>query len=344
MIEGELYLKNNLDRSNLEGSTIEYLAQETSFGSAIEQGAPIAIEIKGPQIVTLLNTTSLIEAKLAKIKGVYGIKSSMPSPSPETKLHILKDKASLYGLSVRDIAVTAQVALKGYIATKYKEHSGQEDVDVRVRLRPEDRNDMANLRRLLIHSPMGMDVSLSDVAYLSKGSGPTEIKRIDQQRSIMISANIYKRKFGDVVGDINKIVRSAQANLSKDYTISLAGEQQRMKEAFSSLAFALIFAFILVYMIMAAIFESLWQPLLIMFTVPLSIIGVTLILLFTRTPLSVVAYLGIIMLGGITVSHGIVLIDFVNRLRQEGYSAQDAVVSASMIRLRPILMTKLTTN
>ena len=337
------YLKTNLDKEDLEGAEIEYIAQETSFGAALEQGAPIAIEIKGTDLNKLIEISSPIQSKIDKIKGIYGIKSNMPAASPETKLHILKDKASLYGLSVRDIAVTAQIAIKGYVATKFKEKEGQEDVDIRVRLRPEDRNDLGNLRRLMIHSPLGMDVSLSDVAYLTKGRGPTEIKRVDQQRSIILTANTYERNFNQIILEIDKIIQSMRAKIPKDYSLELVGEQQRIKESFHSLAFALVLAFILVYMIMAAEFESLWQPFLIMFTIPLSLIGVTLALFITRTPLSSIAYLGIIMLGGIAVNNGIVLINFVNVLRKEGYSAYDAVVEASKTRLRPILMTSLTT-
>ncbi|MBU3958491.1 MAG: efflux RND transporter permease subunit, partial [Candidatus Omnitrophica bacterium] len=337
------YLKTNLERQDLEGAQIEYIAQETSFGAALEQGAPIAIEIKGPDLNRLQEISSVIQTNLKRITGIYGIKSSMPSPSPETKLHILKDKASLYGLSVRDIAVTAQVALKGYVASKFKEKAGQEDVDIRVRLRPQDISDLRNLRRLLIHSPLGMDIPLSQVAYLTKGRGPTEIKRIDQQRSIIVTANIYKRNFNQIITEINKMIDPLSSEISKDYTITLAGEQQRMKESFNSLAFALVLAFILVYMIMAGEFESLWQPFLIIFTVPLSLIGVAFALSITHTPLSIVAYLGIIMLGGIAVNNGIVLIDFINNLRKQGYPAYEAVVEASKTRLRPILMTSLTT-
>jgi len=337
------YLKNNIEKESLEGGEIEYIAQESSFGAALEQGAPLAIEIKGPDLNQLTDLAGSLLASLKRIPGVYGVKTNMPAPSPETKLHILKDKSSLFGLSVKDIAVTAQVALKGYVATKFKEKLAEEDVDVRVRLRPEDRNNMGTLRRLLIHSPLGMNVALSDVAFLTKGSGPTEIKRIDQQRSIMVTANIYNRNFNQVVSETNKIIASLRARYSKDYSIELGGEQKRMQESFQSLAFALILAFVLVYMIMAAEFESLWQPFLIMFTIPLSLIGVAFSLFITHTPLSSVAYLGIIMLGGIAVNNGIVLIEFVNELRKQGYSPFDAVTIASKTRLRPILMTSLTT-
>jgi len=336
-------LKSTVEKGDLGGASIEYVAQETSLGSAVEQGAPIAIEIKGPQIYRLTDIAAGLQSELRRINGVYGIKNSMPAASPETKLHILKDKASLYGLSVRDIAVTAQVALKGYVATKFKDKTNQEDIDIRIRLRPEDRSEFSNLRRILIHSPLGFDISMSDVAYLTKGTGPTEIRRIDQQRSIIISANIYKRSVGEISKAIEKIIAAKTSVIPKEYTIELAGEQQKMQESFQSLAFALILAITLVYMIMAAEFESLWQPLLIMFTVPLSLIGVAFFLFITNTPLSVVAYLGIIMLGGIAVNNGIVLIEFINELSKEGYSPYNCVVEASKTRLRPILMTSMTT-
>jgi len=336
------YLKQNLE-NKLQGAEIEYIAQETSFGSALEQGAPIAIEIKGSDLNLLTEIANHVFARVKKIDGTFGVKNNMPSPSPETKLHILKDRSSLYGLSVQDIAVTAQVALKGYVATKFKDKATQEDIDIRVRLRPSDRADLGNLRRLLIHSPLGTDIFLSEVAYLTKGTGPTEIKRVDQQRSIMITANAYNKSINKIIANVNGIVDFMRTKIPKDYSITLAGEQQKMQESFASLAFALILAFTLVYMIMAAEFESLWQPLLIMFTIPLSLIGVTFALLITRTPLSVVAYLGIIMLGGIAVNNGIVLIDFVNTLRAEGYTPYEAAIQASKTRLRPIMMTSLTT-
>ncbi|MCM8780762.1 MAG: efflux RND transporter permease subunit [Candidatus Omnitrophica bacterium] len=337
------YLKDNLKKHEMENVEIEYIAQETSFGAALEQGAPIAIEIKGPELNQLQEISLLVQRQINTIEGLYGIKSSMPSPSPETKLNILKDKASLYGLSVRDIAITTQVALKGYVATKFKEKVSEEDVDIRVRLRPEDRSDLGNLRRLLIHSPLGMDVPLSEVAYLTKGRGPTEIKRIDQQRGIVITANIFKRNFNQVVADINAVLNALTKKIPKDYIIELTGEQQRMKESFASLAFAMALAFALVYMIMAAEFESLWQPFLIMFTIPLSLIGVTFSLSLTRTPLSSVAYLGIIMLGGIAVNNAIVFMESLNQLIKGGRPLFEALVEASRMRLRPIMLTSLTT-
>ncbi|MEA3560911.1 MAG: efflux RND transporter permease subunit [Candidatus Omnitrophota bacterium] len=339
------YLKASLQKQNIEGAQIEYVVQESSLSTTLEEAAPVAIEINGPNLERLANISASIQTQLKKIPGVYGIKSSLVPSSPETKLRIIKDRASLYGLSVRDIALTAQIALKGYVATKFKEKGGEE-IDIRVRLRPEDRSNLNTLRRLLIHSPLAMNIPLSEVAYLTKGTGPTEIRRTNQQRTILVTTNIFNRPLGEIIKQINVILNSIREStpfFKKDYSLRFTGEQQKMSESFQSLAFALILAFILVYMIMAAEFESLWQPFIIMFTVPLSLIGVSLILFITRTPLSVVAYLGIIMLGGIVVNNGIVLVDSINRLRKHGYAPKQAVVLASKTRLRPILMTSLTT-
>jgi len=339
------YLKSNLENQELEGAEIEYIAQESSLSMALEEGAPIVLEARGSDLNQLNDISKTIQNQLAKIPGIYGIKTSQISPSPETKLNILKDKASLYGLSVRDIALTAQVALKGYVATKFKEKEGEE-IDIRVRLRPEDRSDLGTLRRLLIHTPLGTNIPLSEIAYLTKGTGPTEIRRVDQQRTVLITANTFGRPLTSIIKDVDSLLNLIRKKVSsqlKDFSIQLAGEQKKMSESFQSLVFALTLALILVYMIMAAEFESLWQPFLIMLTVPLSLIGVAFILYITRTPLSVVAYLGIIMLGGIVVNNGIVLIDLINQLREKGYSAKEAVMEASRIRVRPILMTSLTT-
>ncbi|MCM8792812.1 MAG: efflux RND transporter permease subunit, partial [Candidatus Omnitrophica bacterium] len=339
------YLKSNLQGEEFRDAEIEYVAQESSLSTALEESAPVIVEIRGPDLNQLANISVTIQNKLKNIPGLYGIKNSMISPSPETKLYILKDKASLFGLSVKDIAITTQVALKGYVATKFKEKYSEDEVDVRVRLQPKDRMDLNNLRRLLIQTPLGTSISLSQVAYFTKGAGPTEIKRIDQQRTVLVSANVFKRSLTAVLKDVNNVLTSLKKEISayKDYSIQLTGEQQKMSESFQSLAFALALSIILVYMIMAGEFESFWQPFIIMFTIPLSLIGVSFALFITRTALNVVAYLGIIMLGGIAVNNGIVLIDFINQLRKEGYSPQETVILASKTRLRPILMTSLTT-
>ena len=210
-----------------------------------------------------------------------------------------------------------------------------------MRLREKDRENFSKLSRLKIHSPDENILPLFSVATFGRGKGPSEIKRMDQERTILISANIFKRPLKDVVNDITKCIN--KLDIGEEFTVKLTGESEEMQESFNSLRFALIFSFLLVYMIMAAQFESFWQPFIIMVTVPLSIIGVLLALFITGTSINVVALLGVIMLGGIVVNNGIVLIDYLNLLRSQGKSMEDAVVEASKARLRPILMTAMTT-
>lgn len=227
------YLKSLFENQNMDGAELEYIAQETSLGSAIEQGAPIVIEIKGPDLTKLEGYANLLQNQLKMIPGIYGAKTNMSKPSPETKLHIRKDKASLYNLSVRDIAVTTQVALKGYVATKFKEKNVEEDVDIRVRLRPQDRSDFGKLQRLLIHSPTGVDVAMSDLAYLARGHGPTEIKRIDQQRCVVVTANIYNRNFSDIAKDINNLIAALKKTTSlRHIPLPLQANSKRCRNRF----------------------------------------------------------------------------------------------------------------
>jgi HAE1 family hydrophobic/amphiphilic exporter-1 len=345
-------LKKELDKENLEGAEVEYILQDSIFKSALMGSAPIVIEIKGHDLNFTKKLYEELRFSLSKIPGVYGIRTSLAPPAPETKVNIIKDKAALYNLSVGSISQAAHIAVKGVTATKFKEEG--REIDIKVRLRPEDRKRLSSVRNILIHSPLGIDVPLSEVAYISHGVGPSEIKRLDQQRVILMTANVTGRPLDKVIGDVNKTIDSTMARhadikkkaakqVEKDFTIELAGENQEMKESFLSLMFALILSVLLVYMIMASEFESFWQPFIIMFTLPLSLIGVTWVLFLTHTPISVVVILGVITLGGVVVDNGIVLIDKVNNLRAEGKNIVTAVAQAGSNRLRPIMMTSFTT-
>lgn len=333
-------LKSMLRKEKMVATAeIEYILEESAFKSTLEAAAPVVIEIKGPRLNVLKKISEEVAEEIESIPGIYGVRSSLALPSPETKVHVDKDRASIYNLSVTDIARTALIAIRGYVATKFKQEG--REIDVTVRLRPEDRANVSRLRALTVHSNIDVEVPLAEVATLITGKGPSEIKRLDQQRTVLVAANIFKRSLNEIIRDIKEKLRNYQ-NIS-DYSVILSGETQKMRESFKSLRFALIFAIILVYMIMAAQFESLWQPFIIMFTLPLSLIGVGLALLVTHTSLNVIVLMGVIMLGGIVVNNGIVLIDYINRIKKEGIDTLEAVIRASKTRFRPILMTTLTT-
>lgn len=331
-------IKNNLSGMDLGGARIDYVLQENVLSAGLTVQAPVVVELKGNDLATLENLTREIQNGMAKIKGIYGIKNNLSEPSPEVKVFVNKDKAALYGLSVTDIAQTALIGLKGYIATKLKEKG--EEYDIRVRLRMRDRDDFNKLSRLEIESPSGVRVQLSSIASFGKGVGPSEIRRLSQERVVLVYANIYGRPMKDIASDVKSMLSSLK--IPKGYIAKLTGESEEMKESFDSMRNAIIAAFLLVYMVMAALFESLWQPFIVMFTIPLAVIGVSWSLLATHTSVSAYVLMGVGILGGIVVNNAIVLLDCTNLFRARGMPIREAALNASKVRIRPILMTALT--
>ncbi|MCM8773542.1 MAG: efflux RND transporter permease subunit, partial [Candidatus Omnitrophica bacterium] len=323
--------------------TINILAQESFLKEAFIQQAPLIFDIKGVNIDNLKKIGIELMDKLNNLPYLYNVKLDFPPPRPEVKVEVVKDKAFLYNISTQTIAAIVNISLKGIVPTKFKEKG--EEYDIRVVLTKRDRENVNKLKRLLIHGifqDKPLTVPLMEIAKISRGVGPLEIKRKEGERLINITASIYKMPLSKVIEDINKTIKGLSLPLG--YRTEISGEAESMKESFNSLKFALILSIILVFMVMASQFESLWQPLIILTTIPLSLIGVTLILFLTKSTLNVISALGLIMLGGIIVNNGIVLIDYTNILRREqGVGLEEAVKLASVRRIRPILMTSLTT-
>ncbi|MBS4008709.1 MAG: efflux RND transporter permease subunit, partial [Clostridium sp.] len=201
--------------------------------------------------------------------------------------------------------------------------------------------NIADLQSLEVFAPNGMRVPLGEVAEFSQALGAVSIARNDQVRSANVTAQLSGRSLGPVVADINREL--AQLSLPSGYSVEFVGEQQQMAESFASLGMALLLAILLVYMIMAAQFESLLHPFIIMFALPPTFVGVVLSLALTGRTLNVPAFIGVIMLAGIVVNNAIVLVDYINKLRERGNSCREAILLAGPVRLRPILMTTLTT-
>jgi len=332
-------LKKYLKSADLHGAQVEYILQESVF-AATDTASPVVVEIKGYDLKYLESIAMQVREKMLKMRGVYGVRDSIALPSPEERVVIDKDKAAVLGFSVSDIATAMQAAVEGKVASKFKE--GGKEVDIRVRLRPEDRKSTLDLNSLVIHSPSGADIALADVASIVSGRGPTEITHENKERVVKVWCNLYKRSVNSAVSDIkHKIL--PKLKLKKGYAASIGGEAQAMRDSFLGLIFAVLLSLLLIYMVMAAQFEDLRQPFIVMFTVPLALIGVAFTLFFTFTKLSLIVFLGIIILGGVAVNNGIVLIDCVNRLRkEEGLSAREAALQGSRMRFRPIMMTAAT--
>jgi multidrug efflux pump subunit AcrB len=244
-------------------------------------------------------------------------------------------------LSTAQIARAVQTFINGYEASIFSDPQTGNQYDITVRAQEKDRASITDLSQVFIFNPQGKPIPLDNVASIARGSGPIQIERKYQQRIIHITATTFGRDMGSVARDIQE--RLDQMTFPPNFRVSLSGAVESQQESFQSLLFALVLAVVLVYMVLASQFKSLLDPFIIMFSVPLGGIGVTWALFLTETNLSVISFMGIIMMAGIVVSNGILLVDYANQLRLRGLSLQEAVVTAGRTRLRPILMTTLTT-
>ncbi|HAU31245.1 MAG: Acriflavin resistance protein [Desulfotomaculum sp. 46_80] len=324
---------------NIPGADIKVEAQDpSSMGSNFSGGAPIQMKIKGYDLNVLIRKGNELTSLIETIPGTRQVVSSFEEGRPEIQVLVNRDRAAAYGLSPAVIASTVRTAIDGSVASAYR--TGGKEIDIRVQLARNESFKLSDLADLTISTPYGSQVTLNEVADLIPSTGPFTIEREDQIRQVLVSAEINDRSLNAVVKDIkNKL---PQLKLPDGYTVEFGGEQEMMTDTFKDLSFALILAIILVYLVMVAQFESALFPFIVMFSVPVTIIGISLSLLVTGRAFSVAAFIGVIMLVGIVVKNAIVLIDYVNKLRQRGLSREDALLTAGPIRLRPILMTALT--
>jgi len=227
----------------------------------------------------------------------------------------------------------------GDVATEYREED--REVDLRVRLRDSDKRSVEDLRRLVVNPGGEIPIPLSAVADVRVEEGPSEIRRVDQQRAALITANLDGLDLGSATRAISGILHGMA--MPEDFTYHIGGQNREMETSMDSLLFAMMLAIFLVYVVMASQFESLVHPFVIIFTIPLALIGVVLALYALGISISVMVFIGLIMLVGIVVNNAIVLIDYINTLRGRGMAKVEAIVLGGKVRLRPILMTTATT-
>jgi HAE1 family hydrophobic/amphiphilic exporter-1 len=281
-----------------------------------------------------------IKEAMENIPGVVDASISREINKPELKIGVDRERAAVLGIDMATIADTATTFIEGAVATRYRE-KGQ-TYDVYVRLEESSRSKPEDIENLSITSPVtGKQIRLGNVAKVIEVTGPVSIERQNRERVVHVECNAYRRSPGKVTEDIKKALTAIV--VPSDIIINFGGEAEEQAKAFKDLALLLLLGIILVYMVMAAQFESLLEPFIIMFAVPYTFTGVILAFVLTRTTLSVVTYLGIIMLMGIVVNNAIVLISYINILRARGYSMLEAVTMGGKDRLRPVLMTTITT-
>ena len=323
----------------------EQLAQLPGVQVQVERRAlftfktPLEIELVGYNLDELRASSAQLLAMMRAQDRFIDVRSTVEDGYPELQILFDHERAASLGLSVPDIAQRVVKKLRGDVATRYAFRDRK--IDVVVRLAESDRNSVEEVRQLIVNSDQDRPVPLSAVAEVKLAIGPSEIHRIGQERVAIVSANLR-------YGDLGEAAAAAQALIDQlpersGVEVRLAGQNAEMEVSFQSLQFALLLALFLVYLVMASQFESLLHPFVIMFSVPLALVGAVLALVITGQTISVVVFIGLIMLAGIVVNNAIVLIDRVNQLRDEGMQKLAAVREAGRSRLRPIMMTMLTT-
>jgi HAE1 family hydrophobic/amphiphilic exporter-1 len=303
---------------------------------------PIDVEVLGYDLTTGSRLAKEIEGYLRATRGVTDIQIGREDGLPEYQVRVRQDRAAALGLTTSRVAEVVRHAIEGDESAIFVDPKTGREHFVRVRLREEDRKNPQDLARLPLPVSGNRIAALENVVDLKPVLTPIQLERKYQQRIVHVTANTSGRDLGSIAEEIEKKI--SKMRIPEGFSVTLKGARLEQQEAFRNLVFALALAILLVYMVLASQFASLLHPFLIMFSVPLGFIGVIWALFLTGNTLSVVSFIGIIMMVGIVVSNAIILVDYINRVRkEEGAELKEAIIRAGRIRLRPILMTTLTT-
>jgi CzcA family heavy metal efflux pump len=308
-----------------------------NFGS----NAPVDVEIMGFDLTTARQLADQVFNMVRSTPGAVDAQISQDPNLPQLRVIVDRDKAGALGVNVADVASTVATAIDGNVASLYQDPQNGNSYNILVRLNKSDRDRIDDVKRLTVSSSSGQLVTLGNIANVVMSNSPVEIDRKYQQRIIDVTANVAGRDLGSVSADIQKKLNTLV--VPTGFQVVQAGNIEQQNSTFKSLGLALLLAIIMVYMVMASQFQSLVDPFIIMFTIPLGVAGVLWALFLTNTTLSVTSFEGVIVMVGIVVSNGILLIDYINRLRKRGLELHQAVMTGGRTRLRPILMTSLAT-
>ena len=322
----------------LPGVELEVSAMDMAGGGMEED--PVNISVMGDDLEELERISEEIAREVEAVEGTREVATSFDQPRLQLDIDLDRDLAQSHGLTSHQVGSFLNTALSGSTATVFREEG--EEYDVVLKMEHPEGWELSTVEDLLIPSPAGEPVPLEMLGEVEMSTAPREIEREDQNRSAHITAALVDRDLGSAMEEIQE--RIDEVEMPAGYYVDYGGEFEQMMDMFEDLFLVLVLAIILVYMVMAAQFESLMYPFIIMFTLPQTMIGVVLSLLITGRTMSVVAFIGVIMLAGIVVNNGIVMVDYINLLyRQKGYSRRLAIIEAGKRRLRPVLMTTLTT-
>jgi HAE1 family hydrophobic/amphiphilic exporter-1 len=300
----------------------------------------VSVDIRGHDLTVASDLAKTVKDVIESVPGVADATISRREGMPEMLVTVDRTKAASVGVNASDVADTLEAVIGGRQASQFREEG--DEFNILVRLAEDERTDIKHVEQVPIITPSGQSVPIGSLISMQRREGPVSIERQDQERIVTVSANYSNRDLGSIMQDIDERLRSLQP--PPGFTFNYGGEYEEQQRSFKELLFCLVLAIVLVYMVMAAQFESLRDPLIILFSIPLAGIGIALMLFLTNTTFNIQAFIGAIMLAGIVVNNAIVLIDYTNLLRRrDKLPLRLAVELAGRRRLRPILMTTLTT-
>jgi len=310
------------------------------MGGGMEQGQQIEIELTGPDLEDLFSLAQEIRQIVSGIEGTVNTQVSFKEPRIELHATIDREKAKYLGVDTARVGQTLRTYFYGYEASRFRD--GDEDFPIFVQMSEEDRYNIAKVEDMPIPAMENRPILLKDIAETDFGLGPVQIDRKDRQRIITVGCDTYRRSISEIQKDIEKSVKNL--DIPPDIRMEMGGEIREQREAFSEMTLLLLLGVLFVYMVMAAQFESLKMPFIIFFSIPFAFIGVIWAMLITGSTFSIMSFMALIMLIGVVVNNAIVLVDYTNLLRSRDMPVYEAIISAGRRRLRPVLITILTTS
>jgi HAE1 family hydrophobic/amphiphilic exporter-1 len=301
---------------------------------------PIEVEVHGDDLLELRRQAEVVRQTMAAMPQLADVETTQRRGSPEVQVVYDRELLARYGLNPGDVASRVRDKVQGFEATRYNLKDRR--IPIVVRLQMADRESVADVRSLIVNPGGERPIALSAVASVELAEGPSEVRRVDGRRVALVTASIAEGSLGSAVVAIQDELNGL--DWPPRTTFFMAGQNEEWERSRGSLWLALALSIFLVYVIMAAQFESMWHPFVILFTIPLAFFGTVVTLYLLGISLSIVVVLGMIMLAGIVVNNAIVMVDYINVLRRRGAAMREAVVTAGTVRLRPILMTTGTTS
>jgi HAE1 family hydrophobic/amphiphilic exporter-1 len=323
--------------ANIEGLEVTFSQEESALQSILgTDEAPVVVEVRGEELDEIENVVSQVKEKMLAVDGLFNVQTSIEDGAPEVEIRVDRMRAGMYNIDINTVISQIQEQLEGKNAGQLERSGEMQDITIKV---PE--KGISEISSFLITS--GDQVfRLDEIAEISYGVSPKEIFRRNQNRIGKVTAQLQK---GIALDHVATEIRNSTSEISllPDYRILVTGEEEKRQESLNNLTFALLLSIVLVYMVLASQFESLIHPFTILLTIPLAVVGSILIFYFMGKTLNIMAIIGVIMLVGIAVNDSIILVDRINQLIRSGVDRKQAILEAGQQRIRPIIMTSLTT-